>query len=269
MIAIWTIYLSHCSNLYILIKKNLSVEASLYKSINFYDLMIFQSYPLNDLSSKVFFQYVEGDNDGNSILTSFYKDVQNTFNNQKEKDNLKDIYSDFGDIMDFTCENLYSANDDKIEEIKNNSESKKIDNLKHKLIKLCENSRFFESNDIITALQKHYQTIKNGIISISDFSYNGLIEHIKTGNIGRATIFFNCILIYVIEVINNKPHKTGIDNILNLLNRNIIITGIILLTMNLSSFILSLFFYISNIKNYCNQFFLLKNIFKIFENQDQ
>jgi len=269
LIAIWTSYLSHCSNLYILIKKNLSVEASLYKSINFYDLMIFQSYPLNDLSSKVFFQYVEGDNDGNSIITSFYKDVQNTFNNQKEKDNLKDIYSDFGDIMDFTCENLYNANDDKIEEIKNNSESKKIDNLKHKLIKLCENSRFFESNDIITALQKHYQTIKNGIISISDFSYNGLIEHIKTGNIGRATIFFNCILIYVIEVINNKPHKTGIDNILNLLNRNIIITGIILLTMNLSSFILSLFFYISNIKNYCNQFFLLKNIFKIFENQDQ
>ena len=118
-------------------------------------------------------------------------------------------------------------------------------------------------------MQKHYQTVKNGVISINDFSYNGLIEHIKTGNIGKATAFFNCILIYVIEVINNQPHKKGIDNILNLLNRNIIITEIILVIMNLASFILSLFFYISNIKNYCNQFFLLKNIFKIFENQDQ
>ena len=253
----------------ILIKKNLSVEASLYKSINFYDLMIFQSYPLDDLSSKVFYQYKEGDNNGDSIVTSFYKDVQNTFNNQKEKDNLKNVYLDFGDIMDFTCENLYEDNDDKIEELKRNSESQKIDNLKHKLIKLCENSRFFESNDIITALQKHYQTVKNGVISISDFSYSGLIEHIKTGNVGRATIFFNCILIYVIEVINNQPHKKGIDNLLNLLNRNIIITGIIIVVMNLTSFFLSLFLYISNIKNYCNQFFLLKNIFKIFENQDQ
>lgn len=103
--------------------------------------------------------------------------------------------------------------------------------------------KIFESNDIITALQKHYQTVKNGVISLSDFSYNGLIEHIKTGNIGKATAFFNCILIYVIEVINNQPHKKGIDNLLNLLNRNIIITEIILLVLNLSSFILSLFLY--------------------------
>ena len=269
LVILWKGYFSLSSYFYSLIKKNLSVEASLYKSINFYDLMIFQSFPLNDLSSKVFYQYEEGDNNGNSTITSFYKDVQNTFNNQKEKDNLKGIYSDFGDKMDFTCENLYEDNDDKIEELKRNSESQKIDNLKHKLIKLCQNSRFFESNDIITALQKHYQTVKNGVISISDFSYNGLIEHIKTGNIGRATIFFNCILIYVIEVINNQPHKNGIDNLLNLLNRNLLITGILLLVMSLSSFILSLFFYISNIKNYCNQFFLLKNIFKIFDNQDQ
>jgi len=269
LIILWENYFSFSSNLYSLIKKNLSVEASLYKSINFYDLMIFQSYPLNDLSSKIFYQYVEGDNNGDSILTSFYKDVQNTFNNQKEKDNLKGIYSDFGDKMDFTCENLYEDNDGEIEELKRNSESQKIDNLKHKLIKLCENSRFFESNDIITALQRHYQTVKNGIISINDFSYNGLIEHIKTGNIGKASIFFNCILIYIIEVINNQPHKKGIDNLLSLLNRNIIISGILLLVMSLASYILSLFFYISNIKNYCNQFFLLKNIFKIFENQDQ
>ena len=269
LIILWQNYFSLSNYLYSLIKKNLSVEASLYKSINFYDLMIFQSYPLDDLSSKVFYQYTEGDNNGNSIITSFYKDVQNTFNNQNEKDHLKKIYSDFGDKMDFTCENLYEDNNDKIEELKMNSESKKIDNLKHKLIKLCENSRFFESNDIITALQKHYQTVKNGVISLSDFSYNGLIEHIKTGNIGKATAFFNCILIYVIEVINNQPHKKGIDNLLNLLNRNLFITLIILVGLNLSSFILSLFFYISNIKNYCNQFFLLKNIFKIFENQDQ
>ena len=268
LMILWKSYFSLSSYLYALIKKNLSVEASLYKSINFYDLMIFQNYSINELSGKIFYQYIEGDNNENSTLTSFYKDVQNSFNNQKEKDNLGSIYSDFGDKMNFTCQNLYEDNNDKIEELIKNSESKKIDNLKYKLIKLCENSRFFESNDTITALQKHFQTVKNGVISINNFTYSGLIEHIKTGNIGRATIFFNCILIYVIEVINNQPHKNSIKNLLNLLNRNIIITWLIISIMYLVIVILALFLYISNIKNYCNQFFLLKNIFKIFENQD-
>ena len=77
LMIIWKKYFFINANLYSLIKKNFSVITSLYKSMNFYYLMIFQNYTIDELSPKVFFQYKEGDNDRNSILRSFYKDVQN------------------------------------------------------------------------------------------------------------------------------------------------------------------------------------------------
>ena len=46
LIFLWKNYFIINTNLYSLIKKNLSVEASLYKSMNFYDLMIFHNYTL-------------------------------------------------------------------------------------------------------------------------------------------------------------------------------------------------------------------------------
>ena len=268
LMIIWKKYFFINANLYSLIKKNLSVEASLYKSMNFYYLMIFQNYTIDELSPKVFFQYKEGDNDRNSILRSFYKDVQNAFNSQKEKNNLKNFYFDFEDTA-FTCEILFEMNKDNLEALKKNYETKNLKDIKGNLINLCKYTKLIETNDIITAFQRHYQYIKNGILSITDFSYDGLIHHLYNGFLGRNTIYFNCILIYVLEVNNNQPHKNGIDNLLKILRRNFKITEVIFIGIDVILFIISLFYYISNIKNYISQFFLLKNIFKIFEIQEQ
>ena len=266
MIA-WKSYFLIETNLYSLIKKNLSVEASLYKSINFYYLMIFLNYTVDECSALVFYQNEEGDNDRNSILTSLYKDVQNSFNSLKEKNIIKSI--DYGDIENFNCETLFDMNDENIEEIKKNTDAKYLTNLKDKLVNICEIHRITETNDIITALQKHYQNIKNGILSIKDFSYNGLIKHVYNGTLGKNTIFFNCILIYIIEITNNKPHKKGVDKLLGFLWRNIIMTEVVYICLYFLLIFLSFFFFILNIKNLCNQLFLLRKIFKINEIQDQ
>lgn len=269
LIILWKNFFIINTNLYSLIKKNLSVEASLYKSMNFYDLMIFHNYTIKELSPKIFYQNVEGDNDEKSILRSLYKDVQNSFNGFKEKNNIKMVYLDYGETEEFTCETLFEMNAKNLEELKQNVEIKKIPDLKEKLINICKRSRLTETNDIITALQKHYQRVKNGILSIKDFSYKGLIYHLINGSLGQTTIFFNCILVYVLEVTNNKPHKDGIDNLLSLLNKNIIITESLFVGIDFFLIILSVFYFILNIKNYCSQLFLLKKIFKIFEIQEQ
>ena len=267
LMIFWKKYFFIESNLYSLIKKNLSVESSLYKSINFYDLMIFQNYTIDELSPKIFYQDVEGDNDKDSILRSFYKDVQNAFNSQKEKNNLKDFYTDFEDT-DFTCEILFEMNNKTIEQL-NNYETKNLKNIKENLINLCEYTRLIESNDVISIFQRHYQIAKNGILSMTDFTYEGLINHLYFGSLGKNTIFFNCILIYVLEVNNNQPHKKGIYNLLSILKRNFMITEGIFIFIDILLIALSLFFYLPNIKNYCVQFFLLKKIFKLFEIQEQ
>jgi len=269
LMIIWKKYFLVKTNLYSLIKKNLSVEASLYKSIGFYDLMVFQNYTIDECSPKIFYQYVEGDNDRNSILRSLYKDVQNSFNGLKEKNEITNIYSDYGSEEKFTCETFFEMNNENIEILKQNDDGKQLGDIKEKLIKICESSRLTETNDIITSLQRHYQHIKNGIISITDFSYEGLINHVNSGLLGEITVFFNCILIYVLEVTNNKPHKNGVDNLLALLWRNILLTEGIYIGLDFVLIILSIFFFILNIKNYCDQLFLLKKIFKIFEIQEQ
>jgi len=269
LIILWKNFFLINTNLYSLIKKNLSVEASLYKSMNFYDLMIFHNYTIKELSQKIFYQYVEGDNDEKSILRSLYKDVQNSFNGLKEKNNIKSVYLDYGETEEFTCETLFEMNENNLDELRQNEEIKKIPDLKEKLINICKRSRLTETNDIITALQKHYQRIKNGILSIKDFSYKGLINHLINGALGQTTIFFNCILVYVLELTNNQPHKKGINNLLSLLNKNIIMTESLFAGLDFFLILLSVFYFILNIKNYCNQFFLLKKVFKIFEIQEQ
>ena len=269
LIILWKNFFQINTNVYSLIKKNLSVEASLYKSMNFYDLMIFHNYTVKELSPKIFYQNVEGDNDEKSILRSLYKDVQNAFNGEKEKNNIKMVYLDYGETEEFTCETLFEMNEENLEELRQNDEIKKIPDMKEKLINICKRSRLTETNDIITALQKHYQRIKNGILSIKDFSYKGLINHLSDGALGQTTIFFNCILVYVLELTNNQPHKNGIDNLLNLLNTNIIITESLFAGLDFFLIFLSVFYFIFNIKNYCSQFFLLKKIFKIYEIQEQ
>jgi hypothetical protein len=266
---VWKKYFLIKENLYSLIKKNLSVEASLYKSIGFYDLMIFQNYTIDECSPKIFYQYVEGDNDRKSILRSFYKDVQNSFNGLKEKNEITNIYSDYGSEENFTCESFFEMNNKNLEVLKQNDDAKQLGDIKGKLIKICESSRLTETNDIITSLQRHYQHIKNGIVSITDFSFDGLINHVNSGVLGQITVFFNCILIYVLEVTNNIPHKNGVDNLLALLWRNILLTEGIYIALDFVLIILSIFFFILNIKNYCDQLFLLKKIFKIFEIQEQ
>ena len=269
LIILWKNFFIISTNLYSLIKKNLSVEASLYKSMNFYDLMIFHNYTIKELSSKIFYQYVEGDNDEKSILRSLYKDVQNSFNGFKEKSYIKKIYLDYGETEEFTCETLFVMNEKILAELNQNEEIKKIPDMKEKLINICKRSRLTETNDILTALQKHYQRVKNGILSMHDFSYKGLINHLFNGALGQTTIFFNCILVYVLEVTNNKPHKDGIDNLLSLLNKNIIITESLFAGLDILLILISVFYFILSIKNYCSQFFLLKKIFKIFEIQEQ
>ena len=270
LMYMWALHSSREINLYTLIKKNSILESSLYKSINIYDLMIFHNYTIDELPHNIFQDSNINKNEKNALLKSFYEDLQYAFNSKKEKLQLADkVYVDFENEFNFTCELLYEMNELKINELKDNSEIKNLNLSKDILIKICQKTRIDESNDIISAFEYHFQYIKNGILSIKDFSYKGLINQIYTGTLGKITVFFNCVLIYVLEITNNQPHQISIDKINNLLDRNILITEAIFIVLDFIIIVAIFFLFISNIKNYCNQIILLKKIFKIYEIQEQ
>ena len=269
MMLLWTNFFSKGKSLLYLFKKNYTLESSIYKSINIYDLMIFNNFTIDELSESIFNDSNINKNEPNALLKSFYEDLQYAFNSKKEKNELNHIYMDFEKKTNFTCEMLYEENGFNEISFNDISEINQLNNTTKNLIRLCKKSRIDESNEILSAFEWHFQNIKNGILSMNDFSNEGLINQIKSGVLGKITVFFNCVIIFVLEITINFPHNVSKDNIKNILNRNIIITEVKYIGLDFLIILIIFIFYISNIKDYCNQIILLKKIFKIYEIQEQ
>jgi hypothetical protein len=160
---------------------------------------------------------------------------------------------------------LFEYNYDNIQLVKANPKAKDLNNLEQNLIEICENSKISESNDFRTVYERHFQYIKNGILSISDYTYDGLIEHIiGKGTIAKISLFFNAIILHILQVTNTIPHRNGINNLLRRFGHVIFFSEISYILFVLIIIIFTTFFF-SGINNKCNQIILLKQIFKIVE----
>jgi hypothetical protein len=265
---IWNDYFSKKTNLFSLITKNNHLETSIYKAINYYDLMIFHCITLEQVSNIV--KKDENDKkDSYGFLKSFYEDLKLAFNGKKEKNSLGSIYQDIEDISDFTCEKIYELNNDFIKEIENNTLLGGSKNITNILVKLCESGKITQTKDYRSIFERHFQYIRNGILNINDSSYNGIIDHIiNDSSLSRISLFFDFVIIYILELTNTKPHKEAFDRLMSKLKGIIQISQIIFLIFNIIAILLTIFLFISGINNLLNQIFLLKKVFKIFEIQE-
>ena len=267
--VIWANFFNIKNNLYNLIEKNNNLETTTYRAINIYNLIIFNNFTLSEVTEYIYPE-IYNPEEPISIIKTFYENLKYAFNNKKEKDILgKNLYQDLEDLYDFNCENLYELNDDFLKELYTSKVSNKPPNIKEKLIKICNNSKITESNDLRAVFERHIQYIKNGILSIDDYSYDGLIEHLKKQYLGGIANFFNVVIIYLLEVLFSKPHINATNKVLELLKKNILMTEITFIVIDIIFVVIIIFFFIAKIKKYCNQILLLKNTFKIFENQEQ
>ena len=269
IMLMWINHFKRQNDLYILIKKDFKLESAIYDAISIYDLMIFQNYTLDEVDEYIFRMQRPLDKKpkGNAeILNKLYEDLELAFNN-KEKNKLNDIYSFYDRNLNFTCDFLYNYINQTIETIENRTRNP---NIKENLIKICENERYIESNDIISIFEYHFQNIKNGILSIEDFSYIGITRYLNNQLYpGKINIFFNCVIIYTMDFIFNRPHMMIIKIFNYSFDRNFIITAVNFIVLDFLIISIILFFYIANIKHYCNQIVLLKKVFKINEIQEQ
>ena len=267
LLFFWTDYFTQKTNLYELIQKNILIESSIYRAINIYDLMIFHNYTLDEVSNKLLADYIGTEK--NALIKSFYLDIETAFNSIKEKNKIKTLYQDFEDTTSFTCENLFKLNSDSIKEILEHDKGNQLSNLTNHLIKLCKFSRITESNDFRTVFERHFQYIRNGILSMNDFSYDGLIDHIiNDGTLSRISLFFNSIIIYIIEITNKKPFENSISKLLNRLGSLILVSEVVFLCFDLVAILFVIFLYIRGINQLCNQIFGLRKIFQIYELQE-
>ena len=264
LIIYWRGYYNIKKNLFIFFGKNGSIDTALYRAINFYDLMIFNNYTMDELAN--LYLDSKDKNQPSALFRTFYNDLKFVFNKKNERNIINSVYSDFDDKITFTCESLFELNNDNLEQIKNNSKSAELNDIKGNLIKLCENTEIAESNDYTTVYEMHFQYIRNGMVSLTDFTYPGLLDHFNSGGtISRMSLFFNCILIYLVELADENPSRNGMHNLLNLFKLSTRLTELFFLFFDIILINIVVFVYINNIKRYCKQIFLLMEIFKIFE----
>ena len=264
-IIFWYNAIAEKNTYYDLMEKNIDLEYSLYRAINVYGLMIFHNYTIEEVSKFIFKDYEENKN---HLLNSFYDDLKLAFDSKKEKSKISKIFQDFEDQTNFTCEKLFEYNYNNIQLEKENPKAKNLNNIEKNLIDICEDSKISQTNDFRTVYERHFQYIKNGILSISDYTYDGLIEHIiGKGTIAKISLFFNVIIIHILEVANTTPHRNGINNLLRRFGKVILFSECFCVFIIFIIIIFTTFFF-SGINNKCNQIILLKQIFKIVEIQE-
>ena len=145
--------------------------------------MIFNTMTIEEVSNIL---KINGNNNQEpyNLLKSFYEDLKLAFNKEEEKNNLKGIFQEFDDVYGFTCEVIYKLNEDFIKQIESNTLSKDLVNITDNLVQMCIISKVPDSNDYRSIFERHFQYIRNGMLEIKDFTYNGFIKYITYLHLG-------------------------------------------------------------------------------------
>jgi hypothetical protein len=266
LLILWMNYFNLEINLYNLINKNTELESTVYRSINIYYIMIFNNFTFSEASQKIYPKLYDP-KENLSVIKFFYSNMHSAFNSQKEKNILGDLYQD-DDISNFTCDNLYSLNKKILEELETTTSGSKLSSIKKKLIKMCENFGINELKDPKIEFGRHFQYLKNDIISLNDFSYDGIIRHLQTGNLGKISLLFNNVMQYLLEMYITKIGKNTFTSFCDVMKRNILIMELLFIFINILFVILIIKFLISNIEKFLKQIILIISVFKILELQE-
>ena len=265
LLILWINYFKDKNKLFVLNQKNIKLESSLYRAINSYHLMMFHNLTISEVTPFVISNSTNA-NKPNSLLLDFYENLKFSFNSKKEKKSLGKIYQDFEDIAEFSCKNIYLLNHDNLKRLENYAKEKNLSNIENNLIEICDASKIEESQSFRSIFERHFQYIRNGILSLNDFSYNAIMNHIMNDLIlSNISLFFDNVIIYIVEIVFANPYKEAIEGLTQKLKNLIIITEIIYFSFDIISILFVIFLYISGINSLCKQIFILREVFKIFE----
>ena len=95
-----------------------------------------------------------------------------------------------------------------------------------------------------------------------------MLHIINDGIAPGISLYYNIIIINIVNILYTIPHKEAINNLIKLMGRMLVISQLILFLFYLVGNLLVFWFYIPGINGLCSQAFMLRKIFKIFEMQE-
>ena len=265
LLIIWINYFNIEDNLHILINKNIELESVVYSSMNMHYIMIFNNFTFKEVTQKLY-PDIYNPEESLSLLKYFYISIKFAFNSQKEISYLGNLYSNIN-ISNFTCYYLYTINQKILNELDTTSSASKLSNIKQKLINMCEDFGINELKEPKNEFERHFQYLKNEIISYGDYSYDSIINKLKTGNLGKITLIFNNIMIYLLEIYSNIDKET-INGFYEVMKKYILIMELSLISITILFFVIIRYYLINKINKFVKQIILIIHVFRIIEMQD-
>ena len=140
--------------------------------------------------------------------------------------------------------------------------------LTQRFVEQCESTQTFIVRAVIPALQGFYQKCINSMIQFTDRTYEGLIKKLFYSDLPEvSSIFFNVIR-YILNIIGKESYTGSFEQIINILEKTIIISLILYITTECALLLFFFFVYIWNINIECKNMYILKRVFEIANTND-
>jgi hypothetical protein len=235
-----------------LIKNSASTESSGYKNMIFFQLMLYLNQTEEEISYQA--EYLSID----SKIQEKFIDIFVTEKKQKEVSNILLFLSN---IVSISCEDFfYLANDERLNKINEKYPNEKIySNLSY----YCSTTEAMKVHKSEIVFQNLFGLINDGIKSIRNKSYSGIINFLEKDYLYKCALFNFFIYRPLRSIVNFQVIKLGTNNIIKLFDRLFYINIIIDVTSQLCVLSIIIFIFIIGVEKTYKKIIRLKNVFSI------
>ena len=237
-----------------IIKNGASTEATGYKNILYFQFMLLLNQTDEEISSLVGYKNID------SNIQSKFIDI---FQNEQEQKKVSHILYFLSDIVSIDCDDFfYLANDNRLNQINSKfPEMKLYENLSY----YCKTTLAMNEHKSEIVYQNQFGLIIDGIKSIRNRNYEGLIEFLYKDYLHKCALFNFFIYRPLRSIVNFKVISIGTKNIMNYFDKLFFMNIFIDIFSEIVIIIIIICIFMIGIEKKFNKIIKLKRIFSVYK----
>ena len=256
LFIMWDSYASIYEKIINLVKIHGNLSNDAYKTINYYQLMIYDSIHFEDINAYERLNNLKGED----LLSRIYTDIEELYEAKKYMNKLKQYnLDDLDKYFNFTCESFFE------QIFTTNGWAARGYNLKYKpiFIHICKDGNIFKTNDYKQIFTLLFEMLQIGMNQINNHTYEGLIHIKKTEHFVKTTSIFLFIYYYTFEILGLQIQRQSYQKLSQLIDSYLHIGFIIYYFSSLVFIFVIISIYIFKFNKNYNYLHEMKKVFKI------
>ena len=257
LIILWNSFKSSYNRIQYLIKSHSNLTDNAYKIVNYYQLMIHNSFTIEDINK---FNGFDSSENGD-LFVKLYEDLEELYESKGHTDNLgKYNLNNIDKYFNHTCESFYDYVYKTNQALMNNPGSP---NYKNFFIKVCNKANVFKSKSYKSIYSMLFEMVQIGMNQITEHSYESLIDYKRSFHFMKTTTVFLFVYYYTFEIIGMNVQRQSYVKISELFENYLHSGFIIYYIISIISLFIIFFLYIYKFNKKYIRIHEMKKIFKI------